>query len=233
VPLHTLRAKVDYGTAEAKTPQGRIGVKVWVYHGDEVPYREQELQRAKARATARARGPRPDRAERPERPERAQRAAAPAPEAAAHRLRRPRRRPRGGRVLMLAPKRSSTASSTAGICGQGEGSHRDPVRRLRDRRDGAGLDHEPADRGQPCRDDAPHQAWRKVWITIFPDKPVTKKPPRPGWARARATPRAGSAVVRPGRVMFELAGVPEALAREAMLRASTSCDQDEVHQPGG
>ena len=56
VPLHTLRAKVDYGTAEAKTPQGRIGVKVWVYHGDEVPYREQETERARARATARARG---------------------------------------------------------------------------------------------------------------------------------------------------------------------------------
>jgi small subunit ribosomal protein S3 len=59
VPLHTLRAKVDYGTAEAKTTTGRIGVKVWVYHGDEVPYREQETQRAKARATARARGERP------------------------------------------------------------------------------------------------------------------------------------------------------------------------------
>ncbi len=58
VPLHTLRAKVDYGTAEAKTTTGRIGVKVWVYHGDEVPYREQEVQRAKARATARARGDR-------------------------------------------------------------------------------------------------------------------------------------------------------------------------------
>jgi small subunit ribosomal protein S3 len=54
VPLHTLRAKVDYGTAEAKTPQGRIGVKVWVYHGDEVPYREQETERAMARAHARA-----------------------------------------------------------------------------------------------------------------------------------------------------------------------------------
>jgi small subunit ribosomal protein S3 len=78
VPLHTLRAKVDYGTAEAKTPQGRIGVKVWVYHGDEVPYREQEVQRAKARAATRARGPRP---ERPERAERAPRAAAPAPAA--------------------------------------------------------------------------------------------------------------------------------------------------------
>ena len=43
VPLHTLRAKVDFGTAEAKTTMGIIGVKVWVYHGDEVPYREQEL----------------------------------------------------------------------------------------------------------------------------------------------------------------------------------------------
>jgi small subunit ribosomal protein S3 len=61
VPLHTLRAKVDFGTAEAKTTMGIIGVKVWVYHGDEVPYREQELTRATARATARARsGPRSD-----------------------------------------------------------------------------------------------------------------------------------------------------------------------------
>jgi small subunit ribosomal protein S3 len=65
VPLHTLRAKVDYGTAEARTTFGRIGVKVWVYHGDEVPYREQETERALARAHARA--------ARPERP-----AAAPA-----------------------------------------------------------------------------------------------------------------------------------------------------------
>jgi len=55
VPLHTLRAKVDFGTAEAKTTMGAIGVKVWVYHGDEVPYREQETERARARATARAR----------------------------------------------------------------------------------------------------------------------------------------------------------------------------------
>jgi small subunit ribosomal protein S3 len=57
VPLHTLRAKVDYGTAEARTTFGRIGVKVWVYHGDEVPYREQETERALARAHARAARP--------------------------------------------------------------------------------------------------------------------------------------------------------------------------------
>jgi small subunit ribosomal protein S3 len=56
VPLHTLRSKVDFGTAEARTTMGAIGVKVWIYHGDEVPYREQETERARARATARARG---------------------------------------------------------------------------------------------------------------------------------------------------------------------------------
>src|SRR4051812_19862310 len=56
VPLHTLRAKVDFGTAEAKTTMGAIGVKVWIYRGDEVPHREQETGRARARASARARG---------------------------------------------------------------------------------------------------------------------------------------------------------------------------------
>jgi small subunit ribosomal protein S3 len=57
VPLHTLRAKVDFGTAEARTTFGAIGVKVWVYHGDEIPHREQESERALARAHARATSP--------------------------------------------------------------------------------------------------------------------------------------------------------------------------------
>jgi len=52
VPLHTLRAKIDFGTAEAKTTFGQIGVKVWVYHGDEIPVAEQEAARARARALA-------------------------------------------------------------------------------------------------------------------------------------------------------------------------------------
>jgi small subunit ribosomal protein S3 len=52
VPLHTLRAKIDYGIAEAKTTFGVIGVKVWVYHGDEIPAQEQEIERARARALA-------------------------------------------------------------------------------------------------------------------------------------------------------------------------------------
>jgi small subunit ribosomal protein S3 len=52
VPLHTLRAKVDYGFSEAKTTFGRIGVKVWVYQGDEIPAEEKETQLARARAMA-------------------------------------------------------------------------------------------------------------------------------------------------------------------------------------
>ncbi len=54
VPLHTLRAKIDYGTAEAKTTFGVIGVKVWVYHGDELGTQEKEIERARARALAAA-----------------------------------------------------------------------------------------------------------------------------------------------------------------------------------
>jgi len=52
VPLHTLRAKIDYGAAEGKTTFGIIGVKVWVYHGDEIPIDEQETARMRARAIA-------------------------------------------------------------------------------------------------------------------------------------------------------------------------------------
>ena len=59
----------------------------------------------------------------------------------------------------------------------------------------------------------------KVWITIFPDKPVTKKPAETRMGSGKGNPEGWVAVVKPGRVMFELAGVSEALAREAMSRA--------------
>jgi small subunit ribosomal protein S3 len=52
VPLHTLRARIDFGQAEGRTTFGQIGVKVWVYHGDEIPIAEQETERARARALA-------------------------------------------------------------------------------------------------------------------------------------------------------------------------------------
>jgi large subunit ribosomal protein L16 len=59
----------------------------------------------------------------------------------------------------------------------------------------------------------------KVWITIFPDKPVTAKPAETRMGSGKGNPEFWVAVVKPGRVMFELAGVDEELAREAMRRA--------------
>ncbi len=59
----------------------------------------------------------------------------------------------------------------------------------------------------------------KVWINIFPDKPYTKKPAETRMGSGKGSPEGWVAVVKPGRVMFELAGVPEPLAREAMRLA--------------
>ena len=59
----------------------------------------------------------------------------------------------------------------------------------------------------------------KVWINIFPDKPVTQKPAETRMGSGKGNPEGWVAVVKPGRVMFELAGVPEPLAREAMRLA--------------
>jgi large subunit ribosomal protein L16 len=56
----------------------------------------------------------------------------------------------------------------------------------------------------------------KVWVTIFPDKPITQKPAETRMGSGKGNPEFWVAVVRPGRVMFELSGVPEDLAREAM-----------------
>ena len=60
----------------------------------------------------------------------------------------------------------------------------------------------------------------KVWINIFPDKPFTKKPAETRMGSGKGNPEGWVAVVRPGRVMFELSGVGEPLAREAMQRAA-------------
>ncbi|GBD85179.1 50S ribosomal protein L16 [bacterium BMS3Abin02] len=59
----------------------------------------------------------------------------------------------------------------------------------------------------------------KVWITIFPDKPVTQKPAETRMGSGKGNPEFWVAVVKPGRIMFELSGVSEELAREAMRRA--------------
>ncbi|NCC66808.1 MAG: 50S ribosomal protein L16 [Clostridia bacterium] len=60
----------------------------------------------------------------------------------------------------------------------------------------------------------------KVWIKIFPDKPVTEKPAETRMGSGKGSPEYWVAVVKPGRIMFEIAGVPEETAREAMRLAS-------------
>jgi large subunit ribosomal protein L16 len=60
----------------------------------------------------------------------------------------------------------------------------------------------------------------KVWIKIFPDKPVTEKPAETRMGSGKGSPEYWVAVVKPGRVLFEVTGVPEETAREALRLAS-------------
>jgi large subunit ribosomal protein L16 len=59
----------------------------------------------------------------------------------------------------------------------------------------------------------------KVWITIFPDKPITQKPAETRMGSGKGNPEAWVAVVKPGRIMFELSGVSEEVAKEAIRLA--------------
>jgi large subunit ribosomal protein L16 len=59
----------------------------------------------------------------------------------------------------------------------------------------------------------------KVWINVFPDKSVTKKPAETRMGSGKGSPEGWVCVIKPGRVMFELAGVPEPLAKEALRLA--------------
>ena len=59
----------------------------------------------------------------------------------------------------------------------------------------------------------------KVWIKIFPDKPITKKPAETRMGSGKGNPEEWVAVVKPGRIMFEVKGVPEEVAREALRLA--------------
>lgn len=60
----------------------------------------------------------------------------------------------------------------------------------------------------------------KLWITVFPDKPLTVKPAETRMGKGKGSPEHWVAVIKPGRILFELDGVPEDLAREAMRLAS-------------
>jgi large subunit ribosomal protein L16 len=60
----------------------------------------------------------------------------------------------------------------------------------------------------------------KVWIRVFPDKPLTKKPAETRMGKGKGSPESWVAVVKPGKILYEMAGVNEDIAKEALRRAS-------------
>ncbi len=76
----------------------------------------------------------------------------------------------------------------------------------------------------------------KVWITIFPDKPITQKPAETRMGSGKGNPEEWVAVVKPGRIMFEIDGVSDEVAREALrLRPAQAAHQEQdrrPHRPG-
>ncbi|MEO0091302.1 MAG: 50S ribosomal protein L16 [candidate division WOR-3 bacterium] len=72
----------------------------------------------------------------------------------------------------------------------------------------------------------------KVWVRIFPDKPVTKKPAETRMGKGKGNPEFWVAVVKPGRVIFELEGLPENEAHEALRRAASKlpCKSHIIHR---
>jgi len=60
----------------------------------------------------------------------------------------------------------------------------------------------------------------KIWLRIFPDKPISKKPAETRMGKGKGNPEFWVAVVKPGRILYEMAGVPEDVAREALRLAS-------------
>ena len=287
VPLHTLRADIDYGFYEARTTFGRIGCKVWINKGEIMPKGfAQDLtqieapqaaapggggRRRRSRWTRRSRSRRSRRRRRSRRSRRRRWRPAVAAAAAggrgggpggrggggggrgpggpggprggggggrgraavararsgrgpaAARAARRRRRQHGsaeGRLLMLSPKRVKHRKQHRGrVPGFAKGGTRVEFGEY-------GL--KAIDRGwitnrqiEAARIAMTRKIKRggKVWINIFPDKPVTQKPAETRMGSGKGSPEGWVAVVKPGRVMFELSGVPEPLAREAMRLA--------------
>ena len=178
VPLHTLRADIDYGFIEAKTTTGRIGVKCWINKGEVMPegFRSEQADEDGGRRRLGA--------------------------------------------LMLMPKRVRYRKQMRGRRrGYSKGGTTVAFGEY-------GL--KALDRGwitnrqiEAARVAMTRKIKRggKVWINVFPDKPITKKPLETRMGSGKGNPEGWVAVVKPGKVMFELAGVPEDLAKDAMRLA--------------
>ena len=170
VPLHTLRADIDYAHAEADTTYGKIGVKVWIYRGEVLPVKKNSRKEANN---------------------------------------------------MLMPKRVKYRREHRGkMRGEAKGGKEIAFGEF-------GLQATEASWITSRQIEAARIAMTrymkrggKVWIKIFPHKPYTKKPLEVRMGSGKGSPEGWVAVVKPGKVMFEIAGVSEEIAREALRLAA-------------
>ena len=239
VPLHTLRADIDYGFHEAKTTFGRIGVKVWIYKGDVSGTRTERAAQKAARNAAggRTRPGRPGRGDRPQRADRPERGGA----SRRRRGRTLRRRERRGRVRSRArrrwrPSAPSPPDRRAEPCwfpARCKFRKQHHPKRTGAAKGGTRLAF--GDYGIQSMESAyltnrqiesariamtRHiKRGGKVWINVYPDRPLTKKPAETRMGSGKGSPEWWIANVKPGRVLFELSGVNEDVAREAMRLA--------------
>ncbi len=251
VPLHTLRADIDYGMREAKTTSGRVGVKVWIYKGDITPYKmtnDDKIQReaamavgetsGPARCRARLSAPLAPRSRRPlplRRPSRWSRkpiqnsrscSTKKKPSPSAPPLARPTRgracaaRIEEGSSTMLMPRkvahRKHHRGRTKGLTKGGSGLHFGEygIQAL----EPGWISARQIEAARIAMTRAIKRGG-KVWINIFPDKPVTKKPAETRMGSGKGNPEFWVAVVKPGRTMFELSYPDEETAKLALNKA--------------
>ena len=229
VPLHTLRADIDYGFYEAKTTFGRIGVKVWIYKGEVAGTRAERQAQAAARAGVPGRSGRPQRGRRasepwhppdPWRPCRCGSRGGRRRSGRGHRCCRRSCRVRNGGLTMLMPRRlKHRKQHHPNRSGAAKGGTRLAfgdfgIQAL----EGSYVTNRQIESARIAM--TRHiKRGGKVWINIYPDRPLTKKPAETRMGSGKGSPEWWIANVKPGRVLFELSGVDEVTAREAMRRA--------------
>jgi small subunit ribosomal protein S3 len=240
VPLHTLRADIDYGFREARTTAGRIGVKVWIYKGDILPYKtaaEDKISREAAMAVGETSGQAPRKVVSSAAARRRARARShSAGQGGGPRARATTRRRRGHRAPHPPAPRSTQVPRGRGLMLM--------PRKVKHRKTQRGRTKGPSKGGNEVMFgdygiQALEPGWitarqieaariamtrhikrgGKVWINIFPDKPVTEKPAETRMGSGKGNPERWVAVVRPGRVLFELSYPNEDVARAALDRA--------------
>jgi small subunit ribosomal protein S3 len=204
VPLHTLRADIDFGYGVAQTAYGVIGVKVWIFKGeimdhDPMAAEKRAIEAQEAGGGGRRRG--------------GGDAASWAERQAEWRARRRERTERS----MLQPIRTKYRKAHKGrIHGNAKGGTTLNFGSY-------GLKAVEPERVTARQIEAARRAITRamkragrVWIRIFPDVPVTKKPAEVRMGSGKGAPELWVARVKPGRIMFELDGVTEGTAREAL-----------------